>query len=148
MGDTEIVDFFNVKHNVNSEIDIAIQVNGNIFDDMDWGKSLEKLPLFTIKEIELHRQNSGKSQGAPIIKTLDRGRKFKEERYISADSIFSASDDNYFYVKAICKASMKKSNRHVKVVLNKNTGIVVSATCSCPAGLSSYCNHVMAFGDG
>ena len=84
MGDTELVDFFNVKHNINLEIDIAIQVNGNNFDDMDWGKSLEELPLFTIKEIDLHRQNSGKS--APIIKTLDRGRKFKEERYVSADS--------------------------------------------------------------
>ena len=91
-----------------------------------WGKSLEGLPMFTIKDIEKHRIESGKTPDTAIIKTLDRGRKFKEEKYISADSIFSRCDDDSgcFNLKAVCKASMKKDKRDVRVTLDKNTGVV------------------------
>ena len=44
------------------------------------GKSLEMLPQFTIKEIERRRQLSGKTPESAIIKALERGRKFKNER--------------------------------------------------------------------
>ena len=90
------------------------------------------------------------ARGDPIIRTLDRGRKFKEERYISADSIYTATDENYFYVKCNCKASMIKEYKQVKISLDKSTsydtewGIVYHATCTCRAGLGSNCNHVMA----
>ena len=47
-----------------------------------------QVPFLTIKEIEVHRQNSGKYHGGAILKTLERGRKFKEDRYISADSVY------------------------------------------------------------
>ena len=57
------------------------------------------MPLFTIKEIELHRKSSGKIPGLAIVKTLDRGKKFKEERYISADSITTATKEIEFYIK-------------------------------------------------
>ena len=100
------------------------------------------MPLFSIKEIEIHRKSSGK--GSAIIKTLDRGRKFKEERYLSADSVFTTVSENHFNVKAKCKASMKKEIRRVEVSLDWETGLVVSSKCSCPAGKSRYCNHVMA----
>ena len=76
--------------------------------DISWGNSLEWLPQFTIKEIEQHRQLSGKTPESAIIKTLDRGRKFKNERYITSDSIFAKCDKGIFYVKGLCKASMKK----------------------------------------
>ena len=37
--------------------------------------------FFTIKEIEMYWESSQKIPGLPItVKTLDRGRKFKEER--------------------------------------------------------------------
>lgn len=39
---------------------------------------------------------------------------------------------------------MKKDKRNVFVCLNKDSGFVESAKCSCPAGNSGYCNHVMA----
>ena len=117
--------------------------SSKIGKDTSWGKSLKEMPLFSIKEIEIHRQASGKN-GKAIIKTLDRGRKFKEERYLSADSIFTRVIDNFFSVKAKCKASMKKEFREVKVSLNRETGLVVLSKCSCPAGNSGYCNHVMA----
>ena len=82
-----------------------------------WGKSLDNLPPFTIKEIEQHRLNSGKTPESAIIKTLDKGRKFKCERYISADTLYTKWDNEYFYVKYKCKASMKKEKRRVTVKL-------------------------------
>ena len=45
-----------------------------------WGKSLDNLPPFTIKETEQHRLNSGKTPENAVIKTLDKGRKFNPTR--------------------------------------------------------------------
>ena len=39
---------------------------------------------------------------------------------------------------------MKKLSRHVVVHINRRTSNVEKARCNCPAGLSGYCNHVMA----
>ena len=39
---------------------------------------------------------------------------------------------------------MKKEKREVIVHLSKISSHVMYAYCSCPAGLSGYCNHVMA----
>ena len=71
-------------------MDIIEMTTANTGSDMNapvnmktsWGKSLEMLPEFTIKEIEQYRQLSGKTPESAIRKTLDRGRKFKIERYI------------------------------------------------------------------
>ena len=39
------------------------------------------MPFFTIQEIEMHWESSRKiPRLSMIVKTLDRGRKFKEER--------------------------------------------------------------------
>ena len=54
-----------------------------------WGNFLSYLPPFPIKEIEERRLKSGKTPESAIIKTLDRGRKFKNERYLSADSVYT-----------------------------------------------------------
>ena len=58
-----------------------------------WGKSLANLRLFTIKEIRRHRLSKGKTPENAIIKTLDKGRKFKCERYISADTLYTKRDN-------------------------------------------------------
>ena len=105
---------------------------------------MDDLPRFTINDIELHRLNSGKTPELAITKTLDRGRKFKEERYISSDYIFTHADENYFYIKGQCKASMRPEKRRLFARLNRLTCEVENAYCSCPAGKSGYCNHVMA----
>ena len=81
------------------------------------------LPLFTVKEIEAHRTESGK-QGRAVMKTLDRGRKFKEERYLSSNDIFAAETINNFVVKGKCKASIKKETRHMQVYVDKLSGCV------------------------
>ena len=82
-----------------------------------WGKSLDNLPPFTIKEIEQHRLNSGKTPESAIIKTLDKGRKFKYELYISANTLYTKWNNQYFFVKCECKASIKKEKRRVTVKL-------------------------------
>ena len=87
---------------------------------------------------------SGKIQGLPITKTLVRERKFKEERFLTADSIYTTKTKNLFKAKGLCKASMKKDLRKVFVSINRATSMVSSADCSCPAGKSGHCNHVMA----
>ena len=88
------------------------------------------MPTFTIKEIEIHRKESGKSHGRSIIKTLDRRKKFKDERYLSADSIFTSLGRNGFYVKGKCKANMQKEIRNAIVTLDKKTGLVIVTTCT------------------
>ena len=82
-----------------------------------WGKSLDNLPPFTIKEIEQHRLNSGKTPESAIIKTLGKGRKFKCERYISANTLYTKWDNEYFYVNCKSKASMKKEKKRVTLKL-------------------------------
>ena len=129
-----------LMNNIEKRIDIYVEES----DKFEWGKSLKNMPLFTIKDIELHRKSSGKIPGLTILKTLDRGKKFKEERYISADSITTSTKGEKFYIKGKCKASMKKEFRNMEVSLDRNTGFVTAAKCSCPAGNSGYCNHIMA----
>ena len=102
------------------------------------------MPLFTIKEIELHGKNSGKIPGLAIVKTLDRGKKFKEERYISADSITTSTKREEFYIRGKFKVNMKKEFRNMEVSLDRNTGFVTIAKSSCLEGNSGYCNHIMA----
>ena len=76
------------------------------------------MPFFNIQEIKLIRKASGK--GNAIIKTLDRDRKFKEERYLSADSVFTRVSGDIFNVKAKCKASIKKEIREIEVSINQS----------------------------
>lgn len=135
----------------NTVIDLLLQNIENSIEivvhnpcEKSWGKSLEFMPMFTLREIDLHRKQSGKQPGTSIIKTLERGRKFREERYISADSIYTAYDLDKFSVKGKCKASMKNQFRDIEVCLSRTDGNVLSGKCSCPAGNSSYCNHIMA----
>ena len=47
-------------------------------------------------------------------------------------------------MKSKCKASMKKEYHSQNVTLQHETGNIISAYCTCKAGKSSYCNHIMA----
>ena len=78
---------FLAKTNTNKTKDVAVTLNKTRFEkqhvptfksnENSWGKSLVNLLSFTIKEIEQHRLNSGKTPDSAIIKALDKGRKFK-----------------------------------------------------------------------
>ena len=102
------------------------------------------LPVFTLREIEKHRLKSGKTPDSVISKSKEKGLKFKSERYLSADTIYFLSDDEYFCFKATCIPSMKKGKRNIFVALDQKNGEVIHANFSCPAGKCGYCNHVMA----
>ena len=110
---------------------------------IDWGKSLEFLPTFTIKEIEKHRDASGKQKDQSVMKTIIRGRKLKEKRFLSSDSVFTEKTKDHFVVKCQCQASMKKVLHFVSVTIDLKTGLVISGSCTCPAGKNGSCNHVM-----
>ena len=73
-----------------------------------------------------------------------RGRKRKEEVFLTTDSIYTTKTKNLFKVKGLCKVSMKKDLRKVSVSTNRATSMVSSAVCSCPTGKSRYCKHAMA----
>ena len=107
------------------------------------------MPVITIKEINAHRANAGK-KGEIIAKTMDRGKKFKEERYINANNILTAVTSDGFLVKTECKPSMgglgttKKKNKIIKLQLAIDTGTVQYASCTCRQGDGGLCHHVVA----
>ncbi|XP_066911079.1 uncharacterized protein [Clytia hemisphaerica] len=131
-------------NNVDVNIDIFLENTVKDGIIIPWSKSLEHLPLFTIKEIEIYRLKSGKN-GKSIIKTRDRGRKFFEEKYITSGDTYTRTSKNTITFKGKCKASMKSSTfRAMNVVIDLKTSKVIKGHCNCPAGKSGYCNHVMA----
>ena len=152
LGQEEIEIIVNRNHRVNP---------GQLFEKMPdarfkvveqvthtWVKSLEHLPPFTLNEIEKHRQLSGKLKGKikglPIEKTLIRGRKFMQGGYLRTNTMFLCSTDDYVRIKCKCQASMKNVLRDIVVTIDRQTSEVIKGQCTCPAGQSGYCNHVMA----
>ena len=125
------------------------QENGTETEE-SWSKSLENLPIFTRKHIDLHRDKCGKKKlkgggTVPVNKTLKRGAKFQEERYLCSDHIFTQVRDGKFLIKSKCRASMSKREIHnQEVKLDLHNGNVLQSSCSCKAGKSGYCNHAMA----
>ena len=85
----------------NMDLNISIVVENKMEPSSDefWTKCLKHLPVFTLKDINLHRLSSGKDKNTVISKTLERGRKFKNERYLCSDSVFTKSTKNTFTIK-------------------------------------------------
>ena len=101
------------------------------------------MPVFTVTEIEDHKKKSGEN-GAIIEKTSNRGLQFKNEGYLNADTTQTMNVKDLFKFKGVCQASMKKEKRFVEMHLCRKYSKVISSHCSCPAGSSGYCNHIMA----
>ena len=87
--------------------------------DVTWSKRLKKMSIFAIKEIEKHRQLSGKAICLPISKTLVRGRKLKEEGYLKLNTMYTSVSNKYFEVKCKYQTRMKAELRSAKISLNK-----------------------------
>ena len=62
----------------------------------------------------------------PITKkTLERGLKFQEERYLSSDTVYTKVFGNSFMLKAKCRASMSTREIHeLDVSLDVTSGNV------------------------
>ena len=69
---------------------LAAKVSFNVEGEGVRGKSVEPMTTVTIKGVNSHRANAGKN-GEIMAKTLDQGKKFKKERYINANNIYSAT---------------------------------------------------------
>ena len=84
-----------------------------------------------------------KSEGAKVVnkrsmtllsllkKTLKRGLKFQEERYLSSDTVYPKVVSNSFMVKAKCRTSMSTREIH-------DLEVSLDLTCTCKAGNSGY----------
>ena len=79
-----------------------------------------------------------------IDKSLSRGSYFNQERYISADSIYTRKDDKYFYIRAHCRASKEKKIHDISLALHLETGCIMYAMCTCVAGKGGLDNHTGA----
>ena len=79
-----------------------------------------------------------------VSKPAIRGTHFNIERYITSDSIFTRSDEHFFYCRALCLASMKNCSRKLSVALRLLDSTIAHAYCDCPAGLGGVCNHMHA----
>ena len=64
--------------NIDDKIEIVIEKKVNQ-REKEREKCFKEMPVFIIREIENHRIKSEKSSNA-IMKTTDRGKRFKEER--------------------------------------------------------------------
>ena len=104
----------------NIDLNICIVVENKVEPSSDecW-TCLKHLPVLIFKYINLHRLSSGNHKSTVIFKTLETGRKIKNEGYLSLDSIFTKRTKNTFTIKAKCSASLKKIKRDVVVTLNK-----------------------------
>ena len=60
------------------------KVNQN---EREWGNCLKEMSLFTIREIEKHIIKNGKSSST-IMKTTDRGKRFKVLYYLQSEKIW------------------------------------------------------------
>ena len=74
-----------------------------------WGKTLEKLPLFTKAEMKKRKENSGKRMGSvdnhSVPTSLKRAKTFLQDEYwkdIEANDV-----ENYFYFKCKCYHTYK-----------------------------------------
>jgi len=113
-----------------------------------WGKSLERMPTFTMPEMNQHVANSGKrdtnADNHSIPTNLRKARTFLTDEYLKQSE--ANSDEIYFYLKVKCFHSFKKSEapHNLRFAMCIVSGQVTLGTCSCIADKVGYCNHALA----
>ena len=81
------------------------------FPSAGWTTSLQRIPLFTRAEMDLHISRSGKNldrntQNLAVSTSMKRAKTFLDDEYLR--DLTCASDDQYFYFKCLCYHSFKK----------------------------------------
>ncbi|XP_070578686.1 uncharacterized protein [Ptychodera flava] len=111
-----------------------------------WGTSLEKLPLFSRAQMDhyatqggkaLHRHKRGEAT------SFQRGSVFHHENYIF--SLQTAVSESLFFFKSKCFHSYSKTKdpHSLKLALHLVSGEVLYGQCTCVAGKSGFCNHMI-----
>ena len=105
----------------NIDLNICIVVENKVEPSSDecWTRCLKHLPVLVFRYISLHRLSSGNDKSTVIFKTLETGRKFKNEGYLSLDSIFTKRTKNTFTIEAKCSASLKTIKKDVVTLARK-----------------------------
>ena len=105
----------------NIDLNISIVVENKVEPSSHecWTRCLKHLPVLIFKYINLHRLSSGNDKSTVIFKTLETGRKFKNEGYLSLDSIFTKRTKNTFTIEAKCSASLKTIKKDVVTLARK-----------------------------
>ena len=90
----------------------AVPVTSSVkYPSNGWGKSFERMPSFTRAEMNQHVANSGKrvanAEYHSIPTNLRKAKTFLQDEYLK--EIETNSDQRYFYLKAKCFHSFKKS---------------------------------------
>ena len=119
------------------------------FPSTGWSISLQRMPLFTKAEMDLHISQSGKNidrnkQNHAVPTSMKKAKTFLEDEYLR--DIVAASDNEYFFFKCLCHHSFKKNEapHKLQVALCLVSGAVKYASCTCVAGSVGFCNHVLA----
>ena len=63
---------------------------------------------------------------------------------MSKDTIETAQDTNFFFIRVKCRASVVKDVRNMSLALGIRTGSLLHAHCTCVAGIGGLCNHSSA----
>ena len=103
--------------------------------ESSWTRSLDGLPMFTLREIEEFFKYSGKT-----AKLNKRTEQLLNDNF--HDNISCLNEGNFFYVRAICGASYRKENHKISFAILKSSSAVKYACCTCRAGKGGWCNHV------
>lgn len=112
-----------------------------------WTTNLQDLPTFNDVTISEFTENTGKTaKSKSCVRPEHRGYQFFSESYIH--NYETCKTEMHFFIKANCYRSQSKNEApHVIwLALSNTSGItaVSKAYCSCKAGASGYCNHVLA----
>jgi hypothetical protein len=112
-----------------------------------WTTDLKDLPQFNDVTISEFTEHTGKTANyKSCVRPEHRGYQLFSESYIH--SYQTCKTDSYYFIKANCYRSLCKNEapHTIWLALTFPSGItsVSKAYCSCKAGASGYCNHVLA----
>ena len=95
------------------------------FDErkIEWGKYVEGITVFAVREIEDHKKERGKN-GSIIEKTSERDLQFKNERYLNVDTIQTMKAKDLFKFKCVCHTSMKKEKNALFWLVTVPSGLI------------------------
>ena len=118
------------------------------FPSDGWTTDLRRMPFFSRAEMNLHIAKSGKnidpSKITSVPTSVRKATTFLNDEYLK--DIKATSDMNFFFLKAQCYHSFRKSDppHNLKLVISLENSEVKHASCSCVAGKVGFCNHVLA----
>ena len=112
-----------------------------------WSKCLDKLPKISINSIETYHTKINQlvmEKAEKIKKPFRRGNAFLSENYLDEFSIYTKQSHEYYCIKGVCAASLKKLDRWIFVAINKESEEIQFMFCKCRAGKTGTCAHAYA----